>query len=446
VPDVIAAGGREPVVIPYTPRPEQRRMHDMMDMSRFCVFVAHRRMGKTVAVVNHLVKAALSPPREGRPAHDRRYAYIGPLLNQTKDIAWAYLKRYTAPVPGVKANETELWVQLPGGHRIRIYGADRPDALRGLYLDGVVLDEVAQMKPEVWGEIVRPALADRRGFAVFIGTPKGPNLFHELYRRAENRRNWSRGLWRASETTALPPSELEDVRRELSENQYRQEFLCDFQAVADDVLIPLAMADEAARRVVPERELLWAEKAIGVDVARFGEDSSAICRRQGRVCHPLQVFRGIPTDALAERVAFAVREFAPDAVNVDGGGPGPGVIDLLRRWGYAVNDIQFGSRPLEPGRWHNKRAEMWGLVREWLRTGGALPAEDAELRADLCAPRFGFGADGHLLKLESKDRIKERGGRSPDRGDALALTFAVPVAPRRPEPAGASRGHIGLWD
>ena len=98
-----------------------------------------------------------------------------------KAIAWSYLKHYTSPIPYCKINEGELSIILPNRATIRIFGADNPDALRGLYFDGVVMDEVAQMKPEVWGEIIRPALADRKGWAVFIGTPKGINLFSQMY-------------------------------------------------------------------------------------------------------------------------------------------------------------------------------------------------------------------------------------------------------------------------
>ena len=423
------------VVIPYAPRPEQREMHSIMDAHRFTVFVAHRRMGKTVAVINQLIKSAVT-----RPGPKARFAYIGPQLNQTKDIAWSYLKHFTSPIPGMKVNESELWAQLPNGARIRIHGADRPDALRGTYLDGVVMDEVAQMKTEVWGEIIRPALADRQGFAVFIGTPKGQNLLYDLYQQADRQEGWGRALWRADQTSAIPGAELEAIRQELTANQYRQEFLCDFSASSDDALIPIDLAEEAGRRTVADRDYTRAPSVIGVDVARFGDDASVICHRQGLVCHPIQMFRGLPGDVLAERVAQVIQDHRPAAVNIDAGGPGASAIDTLRRWSYEVNEVQFGGMPGQPGKYFNKRAEMWCQLRDWLRLGGAIPKEDVELRADLAAPRYGFADDGHRLKLESKDRIKERLGRSPDRGDALALTFAVPVAAANPvlEAMGAS--------
>ena len=168
------------ITIPYKPRyPE---VHAALESHRFSVLVAHRRFGKTVLVINHLIKMATLCDRPRGV-----YAYVGPLRNQAKNVAWDYLKHYTAPLPGRVVNESELMISIPSrgnGAKVRIFGADNPDALRGLYFDGVVLDEVAQMRPEVWEEVVRPALADRNGWAVFIGTPKGVNLFSEQYYRA----------------------------------------------------------------------------------------------------------------------------------------------------------------------------------------------------------------------------------------------------------------------
>ncbi len=410
-------------VIPYAPRTVQRAIHAVLEIYRFCVIVAHRRLGKTVCAVNHLIKKAAGCKRRSG-----QYAYIAPQRNQAKDIAWAYLKYYTAPIPGRVVNETELSVTLPNGARIRIYGADNPDSLRGIYLDGVVIDEVAQMKPELWGEIIRPALSDRQGWAVFIGTPKGMNLFHELYQRALTTPGWFGGIWRVDQTKVIPEEELAAVRQELSAAQYRQEFLCDFSASSDDVLIPIDLADQAARQVIVESDVAGAEHVIAVDVARFGCDLTVVTRRQGLLMHPQSVYQGLPNDAVADRVANFANRFDPDAIFVDVGGPGAGTADILRRWGYPVTDVEFGSTPLDPLVYFNKRAEMWGRLRDWLRRGGAIP-DDVDLKTDLSQPRYGYDEKSRI-KLESKDRIKERGGRSPDRGDSAAMTFAADIRPR----------------
>ena len=263
------------IIIPYKPRFPQDKIHKILEMHRFVVLVAHRRMGKTVMVVNHLIKKALLCERENGV-----FAYVAPFKNQAKNIAWQYLKKFTSPLPGCVVNESELFVQLPNKARIRLFGADNADALRGLYFDGVVLDEVAQMQPYVWWEVIRPALSDRQGFAVFIGTPRGINLFYELYTLAcrnmnQGQNDWHATLCRADETGVLPDKELNALKADMSPNAFRQEYLCDFSAASDDLLIPIDLAAEAGERVRTEREIYGMPVILGVDKSalssrRFG--------------------------------------------------------------------------------------------------------------------------------------------------------------------------------
>lgn len=210
------------LVSPYEVREQFLPLHKRD--SRWFIAVAHRRAGKTVACINELVigatKVGLSNPR---------FAYVAPQLNQAKDIAWTYLKEYTAFL-SPKVNESELWVELPGGARIRIYGADNPDRLRGIYLDGVVLDEFGDMDPTIWAQVIRPALSDRKGWAAFIGTPKGKNTFHKLWVDAEDDPDWTRMMLRASETKLLDAKELADARKAMSSDEYAQEYECSFDA------------------------------------------------------------------------------------------------------------------------------------------------------------------------------------------------------------------------
>lgn len=194
---------------------------------RWGVVVAHRRAGKTVACINDLIDATL---RCNKP--EPRFAYVAPYFSQAKDVAWSYLKHYTAPIPGAQANESELRVDLPGGRRIRLYGADNYERLRGLYFDGVVLDEYGDMDPRAWQEVIRATLADRAGWAVFIGTPKGINHFADQWDRAQSDADWFKAKLRASETGLLPQAELDDARKAMSEEQYLAEFECSFEASA----------------------------------------------------------------------------------------------------------------------------------------------------------------------------------------------------------------------
>lgn len=210
------------ITIPYKPREAFRGFHDRRQ--RWACLVAHRRAGKTVACINDLIRRAFVDGKE-----NGRYAYIAPYHSQAKSIAWDYLLRYTADVRA-QANASELWVELLNGARIRLFGADNPDALRGLYLDGVICDEYADMRPRVWGEIIRPLLADREGWAVFIGTPKGHNAFYDIWRTAQSHESWFCATVRASTSGLLPEAELKDAARAMTSDQYEQEFECSFEA------------------------------------------------------------------------------------------------------------------------------------------------------------------------------------------------------------------------
>lgn len=211
------------IVIPYRPRQAFKPLH--LRHERWAVVVAHRRAGKTVACINELIKAALS-----FKGGDGRFAYVAPFYSQAKSVAWDYLKRYSSVIPGIGINESELRIDYPNGSRIRLFGADTADSLRGLYFDGLVADEYGDWKPSVWGYVIRPALADRGGWAVIIGTPKGRNQFFEIYQYAGSSKEWLCLTIRASESGLLPESELKALREELTEDAWRQEMECDFDA------------------------------------------------------------------------------------------------------------------------------------------------------------------------------------------------------------------------
>lgn len=211
------------ITIPYKPRDAFKQLHNRNQ--RWAVVVAHRRAGKTVACINELIKSALTTSRT-----DGRYAYVAPYYRQAKAVAWDYLKRYSAPIPGIGVNESELRIDYPNGSRIQLYGADNADALRGLFFDGLVADEYGDWRPSVWGYVIRPALADRAGWAVIIGTPKGHNQFFHLYQHSQNASDWLSLTLRASETGILPQSELDALRSELTDDAWRQEMECDFDA------------------------------------------------------------------------------------------------------------------------------------------------------------------------------------------------------------------------
>jgi hypothetical protein len=216
----------EVIEIAYKPREQQLAIHELMDSKRFGVVVAHRRMGKTVSAINHLIKDALLNQKEAP-----RYAYIAPTYGQAKRVAWDYLVKYAEPLGGT-SNISELRVDF-WGRRIQLFGSDNPETLRGQYFDGVILDEIGDQNPKIWTDIVRPALADRKGWCLFIGTPKGHNHFKELRDRAKTEDGWGLLEFKASETGVVDDTELRAAKNEMGEDKYRQEFECSFDAAVE---------------------------------------------------------------------------------------------------------------------------------------------------------------------------------------------------------------------
>lgn len=429
----------------FVPYRHQREAHEALAERRFGVLVWHRRAGKTVFSILELVLGALSCKR-GRG----RFAYVAPYYRQGKAIAWQYLKDFARKVPGTAISEAELVVTFANGAQVRIYGADNPDSLRGLYFDGIVLDEVADMRPEVWGEIVRPALADRKGWALFIGTPKGVNLFSERYHHALGDEDWHADLRTVYDTDAVDTDEIDAARREMGESQFAQEFLCDFAAAAENVLISLEVVLEAQQRTVPTRHVESHPRVLGVDVARYGDDRSVIAFRQGPMAFKSKTFHKMDLMSLASQVGQVIADWKPQAVFVDEGGMGGGVVDRLRQLGHNVLGVQFGAKAGEE-RFQNRRIEMWWRMAEWLSRGDACLPNDHELTADLTSPTYTYKNAGGRMQLESKDQMRARGLKSPDVADALALTFAEPVAmptadPRHNEFSSGSRRSRTMVD
>ena len=211
--------------IPYSPRPLQRKLHDALRDKRWGVVVCHRRFGKTVMAINHLLRDAILTDKT-----NPRYAYIAPTYRQAKNVAWDYLKQFGGAIPMARFHETELRCDLPNGARIQLLGAENPDSLRGIYLDGAVLDEMADMPESLFPEIIRPALSDRKGWSVFIGTPRGHNAFFELYEAATGQQDWFTQVYKASETGILDEEELSAAQAMMSNDQFQQEFECSWVA------------------------------------------------------------------------------------------------------------------------------------------------------------------------------------------------------------------------
>ncbi len=417
------------IKIPYKPRPIWRDViHPALRKKRFAVLVCHRRFGKTIGSINELIRKAVLN-KNLMP----QYAYVAPYRNQAKMIAWKWLLYYTSVIPGRKVNASDLYVELPSMHgsnpgaRIYIIGADHPDALRGMYLDGVVIDEYAQIRTELYGEVIRPALADRAGFAYFIGTPKGQNAFYNLYQRALKDDQFFTCLYRYDETGILAVKEIESMKKDMTEAEFRQELLCDFTSSASNVVITIDTVTDAAHRELLEKDVKDMPIVLGVDVARFGGDRTVIQMRQGLMAAEQAVYKDMDTMEVASVVAGAINRYHPDVVFIDVGGIGAGVVDRLNQMGYTnIVEINFGSAATEPERYANIRAEMYFKANGWLKAGGSIP-DDPELKTELTVTEYKFTSSGKII-LVPKEKIKEMMGASPDRADAFVLTFAMPVA------------------
>lgn len=368
------------IVIPYKPRAVFLPFHNRSQ--RYAAIVAHRRCGKTVACINDKVRRAVM---SDRPFY--RAAYVAPFLRQAKDVAWDYLKRYTAPIQARPPNESELWVEVVSAagtpSRVRIYGADNAEALRGGYLDDATLDEYADMHPGVWGVVIRPMLADRQGSATFIGTPKGRNSFWEIVRRARlDPERWFTATLRASETGILPPAELLDARRDMTPEMYEQEFECSFEAAILGAYYGREMAEaEREHRITDAVE---PEPGIPVHTAwdlGMG-DSTAIIFFQGTAGQvriidayenhgqPLSHYAGVVFSKGFHRKG--ARDYVPHDARVRELGTGRTRVEILKELGltpelvpdHKIMDGINGARMTLPHCWFHPRT---GDLQEALR-------------------------------------------------------------------------------
>lgn len=320
----------------YKPRPQFLAFHARRQ--RWACLVAHRRAGKSVACVMDLIDAAL---RCKLP--DGRYAYLAPTYAQAKDTIWAYLKRFTADIPGTEPRESDLMVTFPNGARVRLYGAENYERLRGGFADGVVLDEYGDIDPRAWPEVIRPLLADRKGWAVFIGTPKGRNDFWRIHDAAEQDDSWYSLVLRASQTHILDATELADIRRMLTEDQYLQEMECSFDAAITGAIYrtELAAMDADGRLCgVPYDPAVpvWTAWDLGI-----GDATSIICAQLvGREVHVIDYYEatGEPLTHYVQWLDSKPYRYGMDLLPHDAGarelGTGKTREELLRQNGRKV--------------------------------------------------------------------------------------------------------------
>lgn len=321
------------------PTPHKYQSQIISSLKRFNVLICHRRFGKTVLAITLLIIEA------ARGDNEWRGAYIAPTYRQAKGVSWDYLKRFLGDVTGTKFNESDLTAVLPNGAKISLYGAESYDALRGLYFNGVVLDEVAQMPAPAWTQIIRPALSDKKGWAIFIGTPNGKNLLQAIWEDAKREPAWYAAMFRASETDIIDAEELESAKRSMSPDDYAQEFECSFSVGAKGAYYSglLEEAEKAGRICsVPYEPLLPVVTAWDLGVS----DSTAIWFAQQHAGGKIAVIdyyeaqgEGLPhyAEVLKRKPYHYGQHIAPHDISVRELGSGRSRIEIAQSLGIRFN-------------------------------------------------------------------------------------------------------------
>lgn len=312
----------------------------------------------------------------------------------------------------------------------QLWSEENPDAFAGahnVYGECYLFDEASGIPSPIWTVaqgVFTEKIVDRYWLA-FSNPRRNTGAFFECF-------NKNRDDWRRYQIDSREAGVAEDMWRSIIQkhgedsDEARVEIYGQFPHQANNQFIPSNLAADATTR--PTYNDPGAPLLMGVDVARFGEDRSVIAFRQGRDARtiPWQWYKGVDTVQLASIVADLAGKYNPAAIFVDGNGVGGGVVDNLKAWGYRVIEVQMGASPTDGDAYTNKRVEIWARLKEWLSTG-AIP-DMPELVSDLISPEYSFHPVTNKYQLESKDKMKDRGLASPDFAEALALTFAQPVA------------------
>lgn len=313
----------------------------------------------------------------------------------------------------------------------QLWSSDNPDAFAGIHNHhGVMLimDEASGIPKPIWtvseGFFTEP-IPDRYWF-VFSNPRRNSGAFFECFHKDRN--YWRTRNIDSRTVEGTDRGTFDKIIAQYGEDsdESRVEVMGQFPNKGSNQFIGKDVAREAQTREIVHDN--GAPLVMGVDVARFGEDKSVICFRKGRDARvfPWQKFKGLDTVQLAGIVADLAGKHNVEAIFVDGNGVGGGVVDNLKAWGYKVIEVQMGGSPSDGDMYYNKRVEIWGRMREWLMTGG-IP-DDTDLFTDLISPEFSYHPVTNKMQLEGKDHMKSRGLASPDSAEALALTFAQPVA------------------
>lgn len=312
--------------------------------------VCHRRWGKTVCLLNHLLRAAIQCGKR-----NPRFHYLTASYRMAKQVSWDYVHQFAGTIPGVRFNETELRCDLPNGARIQLLGGEDESRLRGMYSDGIVIDEMGIMSETIFTEVIRPMLVDRKGsWCCMIGTPQGHNLFYDYWQAAADDPEWYRVMYRASETGIIPQKELEAARQSMNDDAYRQEFECSFEAATPGAVYGREMQElEEKGQVthVPYDPALRVDTHFDLGI----NDATSVIFTQtaGRALHVIDYFEarneGLPFYArmLDEKGYLYGRHHAPHDIEVRELGTGKSRREIA--WDLGINFEVVPKLPIEDG-------------------------------------------------------------------------------------------------
>ena len=367
---------------------------------------------------------------------------------QLRSVTWGELSKWAAMLINAhwwEISATKLlpaqWVtelverDLKKGTRYwaaegKLWSEENPDSYAGVHNhDGMMLifDEASGIPDSIWSVgagFFTENILDRYWFA-FSNPRRNTGYFFECFNSKRN--FWQTRNIDARTVEGTDKQVYEQIIAEYGEDssQARIEVYGEFPSAGEDQFISPALVDEAQAR--PKYQDTSAPIIVGVDPARSGADSTVILVRQGRDIVAIKRYQGEDTMTIVGRVIEAIEEFRPALTVIDEGGLGYGILDRLTEQRYKVRGVNFGWKSSKPIMWGNRRAEMWGAMREWLKTA-SIPA-DRQLKSDLIGPTKKPDSKGTIF-LEGKKEMKARGLASPDAADALAVTFAFPVAHR----------------
>jgi len=362
-----------------------------------------------------------------------------PTSSQLFDAMFAELKRWINELPkelqellNVKSDRVEL-VRAPAEAFIscRTARAETPEALAGVHSDNVLLivDEASGVPEQVF-EAAAGSMSGHNATTLMLSNPtRSSGTFFESHNRMAN--SWWTRTWSCVDSPLVSDEFVKEMEMRYGDtsNAFRVRVLGEFPLSDDNTIIPFHLVEAAQHRdivVSEETSVVW-----GLDVARFGSDATALCKRQGPVVTELRSWRGLDLMQTTGRVVAEYEALSPSKrpteILVDSIGVGSGVVDRLRELDLPVRGINVAESPSMGDTYMNLRSELWFKCKAWLEDRSCKLPKDDQLQAELTAIRYSFTSSGKM-KAESKDEMRRRGVGSPDLADALCLTMASDAA------------------